>query len=106
VWQSKIIFTMTASPREGGERIFRDSIQQILDNGAGGATFSAVDIASSAAVLRGETTGDPRLVTGRSLAEYLADTLASKEAIHLDLDVRIEARGLPLSRGHAAAMAA
>ncbi|MFD1212930.1 hypothetical protein ACFQ36_12865 [Arthrobacter sp. GCM10027362] len=104
--QSNIIFTMTATPREGGERIFRNSIGRIAADGAGGATFGTVELADSAAVLRGEIVADPRLVTNRSLAEYLEDTLASKEDIHLDLDVRIQARSLPLSGRRAAAMAA
>lgn len=104
MWQNLTIFTMTAAPREGGEQIFRSSVEQIAANGAGNATFSVVEMADSTAVLRGEITGDSRLVTDRSLAEFLTDALASKEAIHLDLEVRIEA--LPLHAGAAAAMAA
>jgi hypothetical protein len=106
MWKDRIIFTLTAAPRDGGEQIFRSSVEQIMGNGAGAASFSSIEIAESAAVLRGEIAGDRRMVTERGLAEYLEDILASKEAIHLDLDVRIEARGLPLPAARAAALAA
>ena len=106
MWKDRILFTLTATPRDGGEQIFRSSVEQIVGNGAGAASFSAVEIAGSTAVLQGEMAGDRRMVTERGLAEYLEDVLASKEAIYLDLDVRIEARSLPLPSRRAAALAA
>lgn len=106
MWKDRIFFTLIATPRDGGEQIFRSSAEQIVGNGAGAASFSFVEISDSTAELRREIVGDRRMVTERGLAEYLEDLLASKEAIHLDLDVRIEARGLPLPAGRAAELAA
>ncbi|EMY33895.1 hypothetical protein D477_012480 [Arthrobacter crystallopoietes BAB-32] len=91
-----IFFTMTAEAPKGGERIFKGSVFQLFEDGAGGASFHSVEIAGDTAVLRGEIVGDRRLVTENGLAEYLEDILASKEAIHLDIDVRFEAPDLRL----------
>ncbi|WP_169304079.1 hypothetical protein [Arthrobacter sp. CAU 1506] len=40
--QDKIAFTVTASPRDGGEKVFRNSIQIMVENGVGGASFMAL----------------------------------------------------------------
>lgn len=92
--QSKIVFTMTVSPREGDEQVFRNSVGLVAENGVGGASFMPVEIGSTQAVLQGEIFADRRLVTDRGLAEYLEDTLASKESIHLDLSVVLGERSL------------
>ncbi|MCG2622541.1 hypothetical protein LVY72_11520 [Arthrobacter sp. I2-34] len=102
--QNLTAFSMTVAPRKGAEHIFRSSVEHLAANGVGNARFSVVELTDSRAVLRGEITGDPRLVTDRSLAEFLTDTLAVKEGIHLDLEVRIEA--WPLPAGAAGAVAA
>lgn len=94
--QDTIFFTMKAKAREGGERIFKGSVFQLFEDGAGGATFQSVEIAGDAALLRGEIVGDRRLITESGLAEYLEDILAAKEAINLDIAVRIEAPGRQL----------
>ena len=97
--QNKIVFTVTASAREGGDQVFRNSIKMMVENGVGGASFLPVEIGNMRAVLQGEMIADLRLVTERGLAEYLEDTLASKESIHLDLALELEAndRSLPLA---------
>lgn len=95
VTQDKIVFTVTASPRDGGGQVFRSSIQMMVENGVGGASFIPLHIGSRQAVLRGEMIADLRLVTERGLAEYLEDTLASKESIHLDLALELAANGRP-----------
>lgn len=89
VTQDKIVFTVTASPRDDGGQVFRSSIQMMVENGVGGASFIPLQIGSRQAVLQGEMVADPRLVTERGLAEYLEDTSASKEGIHLALDVEL-----------------
>ena len=89
---NKITFMMTATPAVGGERLFQASIEGVVENGAGGASFTAVGIDDTRAVLQGEIVGDARLVTARGLAEYLEDTLASKAGIQLRLDVELAAR--------------
>jgi len=103
VTQDHIVFTLTASPHEGGEQVFRDSIDLVVEHGVGGAIFTPVEIGSTQAVLQGEIIADLRLVTERGLAEYLEDTLASKESIHLDLTLQLEADGRPLPVARAAA---
>jgi hypothetical protein len=97
VTQNKIVFTLTASPHGGDEQVFRNSIGLVVENGVGAASFTPVEIGSTQAVLQGEIIADLRLVTERGLAEYLEDTLASKESIHLDLSLALEADGRPLS---------
>jgi hypothetical protein len=103
VTQNKIVFTVTASPQEGDEEVFRNSIGLIVENGVGSASFIPIEIGRSQAVLQGEIIADLRLVTERGLAEYLEDTLASKESIHLDLSLAMGADGRPLSVPHPAA---
>jgi hypothetical protein len=94
VTQNKIVFTMTASPHKGGEQVFHNSIELVVENGVGGASFIPLEVGGTQAVLQGEIIADRRLVTDRALAEYLEDTLASKESIHLDLSVVLGERSL------------
>jgi len=95
VTQNKIVFTVNVLPREGSEQLFRNSIEKMVENGVGGASFAPVEIGRTQAVLQGEIIADLRLVTERGLAEYLEDTLASKESIHLDLSLTLEPDGSP-----------
>ncbi|MGW6172412.1 hypothetical protein ACWF5H_02860 [Arthrobacter sp. NPDC055138] len=92
--QSKIVFTLTASPHIGDERVFRNSIELMVEDGVGGASFTPADIGRTQAVLQGGIIADRRLVTARGLAEYLADTLASKEGIRLALGVELGDRSV------------
>ena len=96
--QNTIIFTVKAAPREGGEQIFRTSIDRIVASGVGGAVFNVVEVTDSSAVLRGEMVTDARMATDHGLAEYLDDALVSKEGIKLDLDAQITTRNPSESR--------
>lgn len=98
-----INFTMVAESRQRDEHAFRDIIARIIANGAGGASFEAAEINGGAAYLQGTMVGDPRLVAEAGLAEYLADVLARKEGIHLNITVHLTS---PYSTLHAKQTAA
>jgi hypothetical protein len=84
-----INFTMAAEGRQGDEQAFREFVDWILANGVGGASFEAAEVTGSVAYLHGSIVGDRRLVAESGLAEYLADVLARKEGIHLDIGIHL-----------------
>ncbi|UNK46280.1 hypothetical protein [Arthrobacter sulfonylureivorans] len=70
--QNKIVFTMTASPHKGGEQVFHNSIELVVENGVGGASFIPLEVGGTQAVLQGEIIADRRLDNMNGTGDWLA----------------------------------
>ncbi|NKX56321.1 hypothetical protein [Arthrobacter mobilis] len=84
-----ISFSMTATPRPGGEQTFRDDIMQLAAGPVGGASFTVEELTDASATLAGTIPAELATSDGE-LASYLRDEIESQEGISLDVEVTIK----------------
>jgi hypothetical protein len=83
-------FKMIATVLEGGEKVFRDDIAQLIKAGVGHASFTLVQIGDTEATLNGSLPDDDIELDGASFAELLEDEMVSVKGIYLDLTVTFD----------------
>lgn len=83
-------FKMIATVREGGEKVFRDDIAQLIEAGVGPARFTLVQISDTEATLNGSVPDDDIGLDGASFAELLEEEMVSSKGIYLDLTVTFD----------------
>jgi hypothetical protein len=83
-------FYMAATPRPGTEGAFEEGIRRLADCGTiDGVRLSVIDLTGTSAALRGQMPETECPECPEALATYLEDQLASREGVHVDLDVSI-----------------